>query len=340
MSCVVVDYISVDRLAALGEFATGRLPMHTTEATASWPRLDLEEWAPTEATLHRWLQIIGKTRLALAPMQNHWWQIVLYLTARGLTTSPMPYANQTVEVDLDFIDHALTIMTSDGETATLRLAPTSVADFFAQYMSALRSVGVDSRIWPVPCELPDTLRFTEDREHASYDADAAHRCWQALVCADRALKKFRGRFLGKSSPSHLWWGAFDIACTRFSGRLAPTHPGGIPNLPDRVTREAYSHECISAGWWPGTIGGPVAEPAFYAYSYPEPAGCDVAPIRPEGAYYHPDMHEWILPYDIVRQSPEPERLALEFFQSTYDVAADLGKWDRAALERRGSISAS
>jgi Family of unknown function (DUF5996) len=311
----------------------GDAGMSLTKASIELPELDLAQWAPTESTVHRWLQIIGKTRLALAPMQNHWWQTVLYLTSRGLTTSPMPYGARTVEVEFDFVDHALIVTTSDGESVRFALAGLSVADFFTEYMSALHGLDVDVKVWPVPSELPDTLRFTDDREHASYDADAVHRCWLALVFADRALKKFRGRFLGKSSPSHLWWGAFDIACTRFSGRRAPQHPGGIPNLPDRVTREAYSHECISAGWWPGTIGGPVAEAAFYAYSYPEPAGCDVAPIAPEGAYYHPDMHEWILPYDLVRQSSDPERMALEFFQSTYEAAANLAKWDRSALER-------
>ena len=302
-------------------------------ATTAWPRLTLDEWAPAETTLHRWTQIVGKTRLALAPMQNHWWQVTLYVTARGLTTSPMPFGQGTVEVDFDFIDHALLIRTSDGEGHTIPLVSRSVAEFYAEYLSALRSLGVAVKIWPVPREMPDTERFTDDRDHASYDADAAHRCWQILVGADRALKEFRGMFIGKSSPSHFWWGGFDISCTRFSGRRAPQHPGGIPNLPDWVTREAYSHECISAGWWPGSAGSPVAEPAFYAYSYPEPPGCDVAPIQPAAAYYHPDMREWILPYESVRTAADPHRLLLDFFQSTYDAAAGLAKWDRAALER-------
>ena len=299
-----------------------------------WPQLTLDEWAPTQTTLHRWTQMVGKTRLALAPMQNHWWQVVMYVTDRGLTTSPIPYDDgRTFDVSFDFTGHKLIARTSAGDTRLLPLVAQSVADFYAEYMSMLRSLGIEVKIMPVPVELADTMPFAEDRAHASYDPAAAHRCWQILVQADRALKKFRGRFIGKSSPSHFWWGAFDLSCTRFSGRPAPQHPGGVPNCPDYVTREGYSHECISAGWWPGTVGSPVAEPAFYAYSYPEPPGCDAAPVRPEGAYYHPVMHEWILPYERVRSSPDPERALLEFFQSTYEAAADLAKWDRASLER-------
>ena len=307
---------------------------HADRKVERWPRLTLDEWAPTQTTLHRWTQMVGKTRLALAPMQNHWWQVVMYVTDRGLTTSPIPYDDgRTFDVSFDFTGHKLIARTSDGEVRTLPLVAQSVADFYAAYMSMLRSLGIEVKIMPVPMELTDTMRFTEDRTHASYDPAAAHRCWQVLVQADRALKRFRGRFIGKSSPSHFWWGAFDLSCTRFSGRPAPPHPGGIPNCPDYVTLEAYSHECISAGWWPGTVGSPVAEPAFYAYSYPEPPGCAAAPVRPEGAYYHPVMHEWILPYERVRSSPDPERALLEFFQSTYEAAADLAKWDRASLER-------
>ncbi len=308
--------------------------MQQANTIAAWPRLTLDEWSDTQTTLHRWAQIVGKTRLALAPMQNHWWQVTLYVTSRGLTTSPIPTGGHTFEVDFDFIDHTLLIRTNEGETGIVPLVARSVADFYADYMSVLRSLDIDVRIWPVPSEMSDTVRFTDDRAHAAYDGDAAQRCWQALVQADRALKEFRGRFLGKSSPSHFWWGGFDISCTRFSGRRAPPHPGGIPNVPDRITREAYSHECISAGWWPGTVGSLVAEPAFYAYSYPEPAGCDVAPIKPASAYYHTQMREWILPYEKVRTSASPERELIEFFQSTYEAAADLGKWDRSALERQ------
>jgi len=302
--------------------------------TERWPRLTLDEWAPTQTTLHRWTQMVGKTRLALAPMQNHWWQVVMYVTDRGLTTSPMPYTDgRTFDISFDFTTHKLIARTSDGDIRTIPLVPRSVADFYEEYMSMLRDLRIDVKILPVPVEMADTLRFTEDHTHASYDAGAAHRCWQIMVQADRVLKKFRGRFIGKSSPSHFWWGGFDLSCTRFSGRPAPRHPGGIPNCPDYVTLEGYSHECISAGWWPGTVGTPVAEPAFYAYSYPEPPGCDVAPVRPESAYYQPLMHEWILPYESIRSSPDPDRLLLEFLQSTYEAAADRAKWDRAALER-------
>jgi hypothetical protein len=301
--------------------------------TEVWPQLSLDDWAPTQATLHRWTQIVGKTRLALAPMQNHWWQVVLYVTGNGLTTSPIPYGDRAFEVDFDFVDHALVIRTSDGETRNLPLAPRSVADFYAEYLSTLRSLGIEVRIRPKPVEIPDTTPFTEDREHASYDADAVRRCWHVLVHADSALKEFRGRFIGKASPSHFFWGGFDIACTRFSGRTAPRHPGGIPNTPDYVNFEAYSHQCISAGWWPGTVGSPVAEPAFYAYAYPEPPGCDVALLRPKSAYWQPQMHLWILPYESVRTAADPEQEMLEFFQSTYEAAADLSKWDRASLER-------
>jgi hypothetical protein len=301
--------------------------------TETWPRLYLDDWSATQTTLHRWTQIVGKTRLALSPVQNHWWHVALYVTARGLTTSPIPTGRAEFEAEFDFFDHTLLIRTSEGETGIVPLVPRSVADFYADYMSVLHSLGIDVRVRPVPSEMSDTMPFTDDRVHASYDGGAVQRCWQILAHADRGLKQFRGKFLGKSSPSHFWWGGFDISCTRFSGRRAPPHPGGIPNLADYVTREAYSHECISAGWWPGTVGSPVAEPAFYAYAYPEPAGCDVAPIKPATAYYHPTMREWILPYESVRTSATPERDLKEFLESTYEAAADLGKWDRTALER-------
>lgn len=299
----------------------------------AWPELPLAPWQDTLATLHRWTQIVGKTRLALAPFQNHWWHVTLYLTARGLTTSPMPAGERTLEIEFDFLEHVLIAGTSDGRTVALPLEPCSVAEFYARYRELLARLEVSVRMMPRPCELPDALPFAEDRVHTSYDPDAAQRCWRALSQADRALKEFRGRFLGKSSPSHFWWGAFDLSCTRFSGRRAPPHPGGFPNLPDRVTREAYSHECISAGWWPGTPGGPVAEPAFYAYAYPEPAGCSDAAVRPPAGGYHPALREWVLPWERVRRSPDPHAVALEFFQSTYETAATLGGWNRAELER-------
>jgi hypothetical protein len=305
--------------------------MLTVEHT--WPALPLSEWQDTYATLHRWVQMVGKTRLALAPMQNHWWQVTLYLTSRGLGTSPMPIANGTLEIELDFLDHQLVARTSEGDVRSLPLVPRSVADFYDEYMSVLRTLGVVPRIHPVPVEIVDATPFLEDGEHASYDADAAHRCWRALLAADGILKEFRGRFLGKSSPSHFFWGAFDVACTRFSGRRAPPHPGGVPNCPDYVMLEAYSRECISAGWWPGSPGTAVEEPAFYAYSYPEPPGCADAPIRPADASYNATMREWILPYEAVRNAADPRAMVLEFLESTYEVAATRGDWPRAELER-------
>lgn len=308
----------------------------TTEGTAhrhDWPELPLAAWQDTYATLHRWTQIVGKTRLAFAPMQNHWWQVTLYVTARGLGTSPMPAEGRLFEIDFDFVDHQLIVRTSDGRTGRMPLEPMTVEAFYRQYLVLLGSLGLEPHIRPVPSELPDTIPFTQDRAHASYDRDAVGRWWRALSQADRVLKQFRGRFIGKSSPSHFWWGAFDLSCTRFSGRGAPQHPGGLPNLPDRITREAYSHECISAGFWPGIVGSPVAEPAFYAYAYPEPAGCPDAVVRPAAARYEMAMREWILPYDAVRTAPDPDATLMEFLASTYEAAATLGGWDRAALER-------
>src|SRR5947209_16557321 len=297
------------------------------------PELDLNEWANTQTTLHRWLQIVGKTRLEFAPMQNHWWQVVLYVTSRGLSTSPIPCEGRTFEVAFDLTNHELVIVTSDGETRAMALRARSVAEFYDEYLATLRSVGVSARIWPVPVEMADTIRFSDDHLHDAYDPDAVHRAWQILVFTDRLLKEFRGRFIGKCSPSHLWWGAFDLACTRFSGKPAPPHPGGLPNLADYVTRESYSYECISAGWWPGNVDGPVAEAAFYAYSYPEPPGCDAAPVEPDGAYFHPQLREWILPYEAVRSAPDPDQALMQFLDSTYGAAAALAKWDRATLER-------
>ena len=302
----------------------------------SWPRLPLGEWQATQTTLHRWTQIVGKTRLALAPMQNHWWQVTLYLTARGLGTSPIPYRDQSFEVEFDFIDHLLMLRTTDGSTRSLPLRSQSVAQFYGEYRAMLRSLDIDPKICAIPNELLDATPFARDHEHAAYDAEAAHRCWRILAHADRVLKEFRGHFVGKCSPSHFWWGGFDLACTRFSGRRAPTHPGGIPNCPDYVTREAYSHECISAGWWPGSPGTPVDEPAFYAYAYPEPPGCAAATVHPTAAAYHPVMREWILPYEAVRTAPNPGAALLQFLESTYSAAANLGGWDRSTLERKNS----
>jgi len=316
-----------------GAAATAKAPLGDGER---WPPLPLAEWEDTLATLHRWMQMVGKTRLSLAPKENHWWNVAFYLTARGLSTSPMPYDGREVELEFDFIDHRLVARTSEGETRALELRPRTVADFYADYRELLRSLDVNATIWPRPVEIADTTRFDEDRQHASYDREAAARCWRILVQTDRLLKEFRGQFLGKSSPSHFFWGSFDLACTRFSGRAAPPHPGGIPNLADSVTRESYSHECISAGWWPGASASPIAEAAFYAYAYPEPPGCPDARIRPTGASYHPLMKEWILPYESVRAADAPDEMLREFLESTYVAAASLGKWDRHALERRRS----
>jgi hypothetical protein len=299
----------------------------------AWPKLPLNEWRDTLSTLHRWVQMVGKTRLALAPPVNHSWHVTLNLTARGLTTSPMPYGGRTLEVELDFIDHNLLVRTGDGSTRAMALVPRSVADFYREYRALLDTVGVQARIWPVPAEMQDTLPFPEDQEHRSYDPEYAARCWKVLAQGARVLQQFRGRFLGKCSPVHFFWGGFDLACTRFSGRPAPLHPGGIPNLPDRITREAYSHECISAGWWPGDARFP--EPAFYSYSYPVPTGFSEARVLPAEAYYHQELGEFILPYDVIRTSNRPDELLLQFFQSTYDAGAELGGWDRRALERDG-----
>lgn len=296
-----------------------------------WPVLPLDGWRDTYATLHMWTQMVGKTRLTLAPMENHWWQVALYLTPRGLTTSPMPYGSRTISVDFDFIDHALRIAASDGATASIALVPETVAHFYQAYLDALRSVGVDAGSYPVPVEVETAIPFPEDRTHASYDPDAAHRCWRILAQTDRVLKIFRGRYLGKASPVHFFWGSFDLAATRFSGRRAPKHPGGAPNCPAYVMVEAYSHECSSSGFWPG--GAALPEPAFYAYAYPEPAGYPEFKVRPEGAYYHQGMGEFILPYEAVRTAANPEEMLLTFFQSTYDAAADLGRWDRGMVER-------
>jgi hypothetical protein len=309
------------------ERATGRA------IEAAWPPLPLDEWSDTRDTLHLWTQIVGKTRLALAPMVNHWWQVPLYISARGLTTSRIPYGTAGFSVELDFIGHDLQALCDDGRTWSMTLAPRSVADFYSEYMFGLRSLGIEIRMWPVPVEIADGIPFAKDETHASYDAGAAHRFWLALAQAARVLEIFRGRFLGKSSPVHFFWGSFDLACTRFNGARAPQHPGGVPGLADWVTREAYSHACISAGWWPGTIGSPMTEPAFYAYAYPEPTGCPTAKIRPDAGYYHDEMHEWILPHDAVRTASNPDALVLDFCQSTYEGAATLGGWDRASLER-------
>jgi len=292
----------------------------------SWPALPLAEWRDTYATLHMWTQIVGKTRLALSPRENHWWHTALYMTACGLTTSPMPYGSGTLEIGFDFLRHRLVMETSEGRRRELALSARSVAGFYREYRSALEELGARVRMWPVPCEVENPIPFVADREHASYEPAQARRFWRVLVQADRALERFRGRFRGKSSPVHFFWGSFDLAATRFSGRPAPERPGA-----DRITREAYSHEVISAGFWPG--GGAVPEPAFYAYAAPEPAGFREARVLPAAARYEPALSEFILPYEAVRLSPSPEDEVLAFLQSTYEAGANLGRWDRAALDR-------
>ena len=302
--------------------------------TDSWPPLPLASWRDTYTTLHMWTQIVGKTRLALAPKENHWWQVALYLTERGLTTSPMPSGGRTFSVDFDFLGHLLSVRTSDGVIRTIPLEPRSVAEFYAEYLTVLRSLGIEVKIWPVPVEV-EGIRFPQDRTHASYDQDAVTRLWQVLRQSDRVLKRFRGRFLGKSSPVHFFWGSFDLAATRFSGRRAPPHPGGAPNLGDWVMQEAYSHECSSVGFWPG--GGPISEPVFYAYAYPEPEGFRGCPVGPAAARYSEEMGEFVLPYEAVRTAASPDDAVLEFAQSTYAAAADRARWDRGAVDRTPAL---
>ena len=297
----------------------------------AWPELPLAAWRDTYATLHMWTQIVGKTRLALAPRENHWWQVAQYVTARGLTTSPIPYGERSFEVEFDFLDHQLRVSTSDGAASGLSLEPRSVADFYREYTQVLQALGLSVKIWPVPVEVENSIRFPDDRTHAAYDAEWVSRVWRVMVQADRVLKQFRGRYLGKASPVHFFWGSFDLAVTRFSGRRAPLHPGGAPNLGNWVMQEAYSHECSSAGFWPG--GGPIPEPVFYAYAYPEPEGFRSYPVLPASARYDETMREFVLPYEAVRTSATPDETLLEFLQTTYAAAADLSHWDRPALER-------
>jgi len=292
----------------------------------AWPPLPLADWQDTCATLHLWTQIVGKVRLALSPHLNHWWEVPLYVTARGLTTSPIPYQPQAFEIQLDFIDHKLDVLTAGGQTRTLRLAPRTVAEFYAEFMDLLRSLGIEVKIWPMPVEIPNPIRFDQDHLHRSYDPDSAHRFWRILVTTDRIFKEFRAGFIGKGSPVHFFWGSFDLAVSRFSGRRAPSRPGA-----DRVTREAYSHEVSSAGFWPG--GGDVRGAAFYSYMVPEPTGFTQSVVRPKNAFYHPNLHEFILMYDDVRSAASPREELMGFLQSTYEAGATLARWDRAALER-------
>jgi len=274
-----------------------------------------------------WTQIVGKLRLALSPRLNHWWEVPLYVSARGLTTSAIPYQSGIFEAEFDFLAHVLRLTTSRGEMRTIDLAPRTVADFYAEFLATLAGLGIDRRIWPVPVEIASPIRFDRDTQHASYDPEYARRFWHILISVDTILKQFRARFIGKASPVHFFWGSFDLAATRFSGRRAPERPDA-----DSVTREAYSHEVSSAGWWPG--GGEITSPMFYAYAAPEPAGFRKAAIRPPAASYHSQLREFLLPYDEVRQASDPPTVLLEFLQSSYEAAAVLGSWDRAALERQ------
>jgi hypothetical protein len=299
-----------------------------------WPSLPLEAWSDTCATLHLWTQVVGKIRLARSPWINHSWHVALYVTARGLTTSPIPHDHRSFQIDFDFIDHRLTVQASDGASGGFALKAQPVAAFYRRLMNLLEKLGLEVAIRTRPCEIAEAIPFEQDVKHRAYDPEYVNRFWRILVQGDRVFKAFRARFIGKCSPVHFFWGGPDLAVTRFSGRRAPPHPGGIPNLADWVTREAYSHEVSSCGFWPG--GGPIGHAAFYSYAYPEPAGFSQAPVKPAGAYYSTDLHEFILPYDTVREAQSPDACLLDFLQTTYDAAADLGKWDRASLERSGS----
>src|SRR5437870_2145534 len=291
----------------------------------AWPILILEEWQDTLATLHMWMQIVGKIRLKQTPLVNHWWNVPLYVSARGLTTSPMPYEDRIFEIEFDFPDHQLRIECSDGPLTTLALRPQTVADFYKELLGTLHGLGIDVKIWPVPVEIPNPIRFDQDQNNKSYDAQYANRFWRALVCIDDVFKEFRARFIGKVSPVHFWWGSFDHAVTRFSGRPAPPREGA-----DKITVEAYSHEVISHGFWPGGNG---AQAAFYSYAAPEPAGLSKSTLNPAAAFYSEDMKEFLLPYYAVRQSSSPENALMDFCQSTYEAGANLARWDRKALER-------
>ena len=301
------------------------------ESHDRWPSLPLEAWADTFATLQLWTQIVGKIRLAQSPWVNHSWHVTLYVTSRGLTTSPIPHGTRTFQIDFDFVAHQLLVQASDGGIGGIALEPQSVATFYSRLMEEMEKLGLRVDIYRMPNEIENPIRFDQDEVHRSYDPEYANRFWRILVQADRVFKEFRARFIGKCSPVHFFWGAADLAVTRFSGRRAPEHPGGIPNLPDRVTREAYSHEVSSCGFWPG--GGAVPYPAFYSYAYPAPAGFSDAPIKPSDALYSTDFGEFILPYDAVRESESPDSTLFEFLQSTYEAAARLADWDRGSLER-------
>jgi Family of unknown function (DUF5996) len=294
-----------------------------------WPELPWREWRSTVATLHMWVQIVGKVRMALAPPLNHWWHVPLYVSARGLTTSPIPYRSRLFEVEFDFVEHRLQVGDSDGRVFTMALEARSVASFYREFMDGLRALGIDVRISTRPVEVADSIPFETDEQHASYDPGHARLLWRGLAQADRVMKEFQGGFVGKASPVHLFWGSFDLAASRYSGRSAPLHPGGAPNCPTWVMEEAYSREEHAVGWWPSSDE---PGPAFYAYMYPEPEGFSSAPIHPADASFDPRLGEFILPYDAARRAADPDAAVREFFESTYAAGADLGGWDRSILE--------
>jgi len=293
-----------------------------------WPALSLASWQDTYSTLHMWTQIVGKVRLKLTPLVNHWWNVPLYVSARGLTTSLIPYGERSFEIQFDFRRHQLELETNDGVLRTLELRPRSVADFYREFMKMLHSAEINVKIWPMPVEVPNPIAFDQDRIHDSYDPKSVEAFWRILLSVDSVLTAFRSKFIGKASPVHFFWGSFDLAATRFSGRRAPERPGA-----DAVTREAYSHEVSSVGFWPG--GGDVKDAAFYSYAAPEPQGCKEARITPEAGFYHKQMGEFLLMYEDVRKATSPTAVLYEFCQSTYEAAANLGNWDRKALERSG-----
>ncbi|MBN9111619.1 MAG: hypothetical protein J0I34_22900 [Pseudonocardia sp.] len=302
--------------------------MTNPEATDAWPALKVADWTATRDTLHMWTQIVGKIRMAHAPLVNHWWQVTLYVSPRGLTTSAIPFRSGSFDIEFDFVDHHLRIRSSDGGTREIALVPMSVAEFHDRTLAALGELGIEATISAGPNEVDPAIPFAEDHEHASYDPQAAHLFWRQLLAADRVMAEFRSHFVGKVSPVHFFWGAMDLACTRFSGRPAPTHPGGAPNCGDWVMVEGYSRELSSCGFWPG--GG--EEGAFYAYAYPEPDGFREHPVLPEQAFFSEQFQQFLLPYEAVRASPDPDELVAEFLHSTYEAAAEHGNWDRASLE--------
>ncbi|HMJ51256.1 MAG TPA: DUF5996 family protein [Polyangiaceae bacterium] len=305
-----------------------------TGSLTIWPQLPpLAEWKDTFTTVHMWTQVVGKIRLTLAPFVNHSWGVTLHVTTRGLTTLPIPQGTRSFAIDFDFVDHSLRITTSEGDARSFALQPMSVADFFAKTMNALRELNIEVQIFTRPVEVVEAIRFEQDHQHASYDPRPAHLFWRAMVQAQRVFTEFRAQFIGKVSPVHFFWGGFDLAVTRFSGRTAPKHPGGVPNCANWVMEEAYSHEVSSAGFWPGVGLGGREEAAFYAYAYPQPAGFSDYAVLPREAFFHAQMGEFILPYEAVRTAADPDRALLSFLQSTYEAAALLAKWDRQALER-------